>query len=106
MKISLTAISLLLISCGSTPLSKNKEKPHQEIKVDPNPLCHLEQGKYQDELLESILNHDVLDLFEEPVKTPCRYLEPGELPPESRDLVCSVSQEQFKCQCFLQDTQP
>ena len=109
MKISLTAISLLLISCGSTPLSKNKEKPHQEIKVDPNPLCHLEQGKYQDELLESILNHDVLDLFEEPVKTPCRYLEPGdprEIPPESRTAVCSVSQEQFKCQCFLQDTQP
>ena len=104
---------IVLISCGSnTPVpaprrvqsAKNKKQP---IVIDPNPLCHLEQGKYQDELLEDILNHDVLDLFEEPVKTPCRYLEPGdprELPPESRTALCSVSQEQ--CQCFSKDTQP
>ena len=106
---------IVLISCGSNiPLpaprrvliAKNKTQP---IVIDPNPLCHLEQGKYQDELLEDILSRDVLDLFEESVKTPCRYLEPGdprELPPESRTSLCSVSQELFKCQCFLQDTQP
>lgn len=98
--ITLAFLTITSVSCGGNPQK-------QPVVIDPNPLCHLEQGKYQDELLEDILNHDVLDLFEEPVKTPCRYLEPGdprELPPESRTALCSVSQEQ--CQCFSKDTQP
>lgn len=93
----LVILSLLLVSCGSTPdypcLPAYGCVPHDYfVREDPDPLCKFRKQPTNLEIFEKLLSKNLFVKQQPQIKIPYRYVEPqqAQQPQQVMTIKCSI----------------